>query len=140
MPDRNLVIRVVHEWVEKAEQDLEAASHLLELGEKGPTDVICFHAQQCVEKYLKALLVFENLPVPKTHDIERLLNLVPNPDRIPLTPEQMRILTGYATETRYPGYDRIPFSEAKDTVELSCSIRKEVRTMLPTAGLTRSEE
>ena len=33
------------------------AVHTLKLGADGPTDTVCFHAQQCIEKYLKALLV-----------------------------------------------------------------------------------
>ncbi len=35
---------------------------------------MCFHAQQCVEKYLKARLNEASLPIPKTHDLEQLLN------------------------------------------------------------------
>ena len=57
MPDRNKVLTVISEWVIKAENDLTTAAHTLKLGEDCPTDTVCFHAQQCVEKYLKALLV-----------------------------------------------------------------------------------
>ena len=70
MPENDKVITVVHEWVIKAENDLRAASHILKLGEECPTDTVCFHAQQCVEKYLKAFLVLEGIDFPKTHDIE----------------------------------------------------------------------
>lgn len=52
-------LRVVRQWVEKAENDLKNATHTLKLGRDCPTDTVCFHAQQCVEKYLKALLVWE---------------------------------------------------------------------------------
>ena len=44
-------------WVDKAEHDLRAAEHLLQFQEGGLTDIVCFHCQQCAEKYLKALLV-----------------------------------------------------------------------------------
>lgn len=57
-------------WVRKAESDLIMASHTLKLGTDCPTDTVCFHAQQTVEKYLKALLVVRNIVFPKTHDIE----------------------------------------------------------------------
>lgn len=57
---------VVREWLAKAENDLLAATHLLRLGRGAPADVVCFHAQQCAEKYLKALLVFSGDEVPKT--------------------------------------------------------------------------
>lgn len=57
MPDREKVLAVTREWVDKAENDLKNAAHTLTMGEKCPTDTVCFHAQQCVEKYLKAFLV-----------------------------------------------------------------------------------
>jgi HEPN domain-containing protein len=49
MPSPDQVARVLAEWVEKAEHDLQASTSLLELGDEAPTDVICFHAQQCRE-------------------------------------------------------------------------------------------
>ncbi len=54
MPDRSELAAVVHEWTIKAENDLKNASHTLKLGKECPTDTVCFHAQQCVEKYMKA--------------------------------------------------------------------------------------
>lgn len=44
-------------WIKKAEGDLKTAEHALTLKERCPFDTVCFHAQQCAEKYLKALLV-----------------------------------------------------------------------------------
>ena len=69
----DLVLTVVREWVVKAEADLLTASHTLKLAKQCPTDTVCFHAQQCVEKYLKAVLVLHHTPVPRTHDIESLV-------------------------------------------------------------------
>jgi HEPN domain-containing protein len=40
-----------------------------------PFDTVCFHAQQCVEKYLKSWLVFRCMNVPRSHDFVILLNL-----------------------------------------------------------------
>jgi HEPN domain-containing protein len=34
----------------------------------------CFHAQQAVEKYLKAFLVFHDRDIPKSHDIGALID------------------------------------------------------------------
>jgi len=45
-------------WIKKAENDLVAAEHLLTARPHTPYDTICFHAQQCAEKYLKAFLIF----------------------------------------------------------------------------------
>jgi hypothetical protein len=46
-----------------------AAAQILKLGKDAPTDTVGFHAQQCVEKYLKAVLVYRSIPFTKTHDI-----------------------------------------------------------------------
>lgn len=62
------LIGEVKRWVEKAEHDLTAAEHSMSLADKGLTDIICFHCQQCAEKYLKGLLVLHKIPFPKTHD------------------------------------------------------------------------
>lgn len=63
MPEHERVIAVVREWVMKAENDLKNAGHTLKMGEECPTDTICFHAQQCVEKYLKAFLVGKDINI-----------------------------------------------------------------------------
>lgn len=39
-------------------------------------DGLCFHAQQCVEKYLKARLCEAGIEFPKTHVLAALLDLV----------------------------------------------------------------
>jgi HEPN domain-containing protein len=70
-------IRSVRQWVEKAEHDLIAAEHTLTLEENCPLDTICFHTQQCAEKYIKAFLVQESIGFPKTHDLRALMQLIP---------------------------------------------------------------
>jgi HEPN domain len=49
---------LVDQWIVKAEHDLTTARHTLTLKEECPFHTICFHSQQCAEKYLKALLIF----------------------------------------------------------------------------------
>jgi HEPN domain-containing protein len=64
------------EWVLKAEEDFAAASSLNRRRKKPLSNIVCFHAQQAVEKYLKARLEEASQPVPKTHDLLHLLNLL----------------------------------------------------------------
>jgi HEPN domain-containing protein len=131
MPDNDKILIVVHEWSTKADNDLKNAAHTLKLGRDCPTDTVCFHAQQCVEKYLKAFLVLTAIPFPKTHDIETLLSLLPKGVRIPLSPSQQRRLRDYATVMRYPGpYEAIPLSEAKEAVKLARRIRLKIHKLL----------
>ena len=62
-------------WVRKAEEDAQAARALA--ARRPPLrDIVCFHCQQAAEKYLKALLQEKGALVPKTHDLEDLLDLL----------------------------------------------------------------
>jgi HEPN domain-containing protein len=67
---------VTREWVEKADGDFATASRELRALRQPNHDAVCFHAQQCIEKYLKARLVEENTRFPKTHDLGLLLDLI----------------------------------------------------------------
>ena len=64
------------EWIEKAEGDYITTQKLLPTTNPQLYDIICFHAQQCIEKYLKAWLQEANVPVPRTHNLEELLALI----------------------------------------------------------------
>ena len=71
MDDQELTVR---RWLQRAEHDFATAETMLAQPD-APTDVVCFHCQQCVEKSLKAWLVKTNCDFPKTHDLQRLLSL-----------------------------------------------------------------
>ncbi|MGD0094015.1 MAG: HEPN domain-containing protein [Planctomycetota bacterium] len=137
MPPRERVIQVVKEWVGKAEEDYLAGNHLRALGDAAPHDVVCFHAQQCVEKYLKAILVANSLPVPKTHVIGKIAALLPQPAPVNLTPEQMRWLTEFAVDSRYPGGDTADRDEADDAMRTAEIVRAAVRAVLPAEALVK---
>ncbi|OHB73669.1 MAG: hypothetical protein A2Z25_06555 [Planctomycetes bacterium RBG_16_55_9] len=123
---------IAREWIIKAENDLKNATHTLKMSRGCPTDTVCFHAQQCVEKYLKAFLVVRRIDFPKTHDIERLVSLLPENIWLRLSITEQRLLTTYAAVTRYPGeYDPIPLDEARLSVRLARRVRKEIRDILP---------
>lgn len=47
---------LTREWIEKAEGDFATASREIRVRKVPNYDAVCFHAQQCAEKYLKALL------------------------------------------------------------------------------------
>ena len=136
MPAPDAVITVIREWLAKAEHDLLNARHTLKLGAHCPTDTVCFHAQQCVEKHLKALLVFRAIPFPRTHDIRVLRALLPAKLRPKLDSKVQDRLTEYATVTRYPGHGpEISLAEARKSVAIARRVRKEVRQHLPRAAL-----
>ncbi|MBI2403371.1 MAG: HEPN domain-containing protein [Gemmatimonadetes bacterium] len=136
MPGDEKVVVVVREWVEKAENDVVNAAHTLKLGRRCPTDTVCFHAQQSVEKYLKALLTLLEIDSPRTHSVDALLWLIPSRTRPTITDDEQDRLSEYATVTRYPGdYQPISLAEARRAVRLARRVRRDIRRRLPDAAL-----
>lgn len=101
--DRKAVARA---WIGKAEADFKAMRLLLASGKDCPTPAACFHAQQCVEKYLKAVLCLRGVDFPRIHDIGGLASLLPPDIALPLSAEEQEKLTEYAVDSRYPGMDK----------------------------------
>jgi HEPN domain-containing protein len=137
MPEADPAVLVAAEWVAKAQDDLRNAAHTLKLGRACPTGTVCFHAQQCVEKYLKAYLVWQGVYFPKTHEIEALLSLIAHKVRPSLSVEEQALLTEYATGPRYPGWRDVPLSEARRAVAPARGVRNHVRSMMPKGALRR---
>ena len=93
-------IEDVRAWVDSARDDRDALA-LLEAA--GPPRVVAFHAQQAVEKLLKALLVADGVEPEDTHVIGSLLGQLHRLDRetaAALGPVDR--LTPYAVLMRYP--------------------------------------
>ena len=64
---------VAEEWIVKAEGDYASALREFRARKNPNYDSACFHAQQCVEKYLKGIMQGRNIPFGKTHDLCLLL-------------------------------------------------------------------
>ena len=117
------------EWIEKAEEDYDMAQ-LARQASRPFHNSICFHAQQCIEKYLKAWLQEANAPVPRTHNLEALLALI-----VPTLPmwskwqPDFKIITEYAVESRYPG-DSATADNAEHAMRICGEVRQTVRTLL----------
>lgn len=96
--------KLVEEWIYKAEEDFESALHLVKKDRKPVPDSICFHCQQCIEKYLKAFLVLNNIEPPEIHDLQRLKAICSKVDKsFEEISKELDILNEYAVNFRYPG-------------------------------------
>ena len=115
------------EWIEKAEEDYNAAKWLLQ----SPNTLynsICFHAQQCIEKYLKVWLQEVNISFSKTHDLEELLNLiVPTIPAWHLWQPDFKVITAYTVESRCPG-DSATADNTQHAMHICDEVRQGVRT------------
>jgi len=94
---------------------------ILTASKRCPTDTVCFHRQQFVEKLLKALLTKHDIEAPKTHDLRRLIQLAqPFAPELSLLADVSDELTIHGVETRYPGeWRQIKKSEMKRMIELA---------------------
>jgi HEPN domain-containing protein len=97
-------------------------------------DGVCFHAQQCAEKYLKARLQEANIAFSKTHDLIKLLKavLAAEPTWNVLEPELIP-LTDFSVEYRYPGISATR-TEAKSAGAHCRKVRRVVRRALGLRG------
>lgn len=117
------------QWVLKAEDDIESARTLAALV-KPKRDAACFHCQQAAEKYLKALLQETGLAVPRTHELEDLLDLlVPHDATLATLRRGLRSLTPYAVNFRYPGV-RATTRRMQAALRYAERVRTELRARL----------
>ncbi len=92
------------EWIKKAESDWLLAVSLLRRRKPPTRDHACFHFQQAAEKYVKARLEEANVRIPKTHQVDHLIELAlpVEPMWSALLPQAER-LSDYAVRIRPPG-------------------------------------
>lgn len=128
--NKNL-LNLANEWFARCKNDLETAKILLR--EKGPSDTLCFHCQQAVEKALKGYLVFNGVDITgnrlKIHDLRKLLQVA---EKYSLSlakfTEKTNILNRYYIETRYPLDAPVEYShkETDKTVKIAEEIVNQI--------------
>ncbi len=92
------------EWIDKAEGDFATMEREARARKQPNYDGVCFHAQQCAEKYLKALAVELDLPFLRTHDLVILLEqLLPTYPLWEVYRGDLAYLSEFAVSFRYPG-------------------------------------
>lgn len=116
-------------WVGVAEIDFETA--LLAAGPpRRISESVCFHAQQCIEKYLKAVLQEQDRDVPRTHDLGLLLDLTN--DWIPELAEsrtEIEHVGSYAMTLRYP-HGPIEFDELSELADDALRVMSDTRQLV----------
>jgi HEPN domain-containing protein len=118
------------EWVAKAEGDFATAERELDVKDSPNYDAVCFHTQQCAEKYLKARLQESGIPFGKTHALTLLLDLT-----LPIEPAwdalraDLQALSVFAVAYRYPG-ESADEKDARDAFDKCKNIRQVVRQSL----------
>jgi HEPN domain-containing protein len=120
------VKKITQEWIAKAEEDYLVATRELEATPPA-LDAVCFHAQQCIEKYMKAILQENDIAFEKIHDLDILLQMVRS--FIPALEDcrdDLIKLSAYAVDVRYPGF-KISEEEARECVDSMEKIQQVIR-------------
>ena len=136
---RDQATELARQWLAKADNDLITARHTLLIPNR-PTDTVCFHAQQAVEKALKGLLTHQELRAPRAHDLVHLLDLV-----VTVYPglehfrDMFADMTAYAVELRYPGdWFEPDREEAERAVAVAAEVVDDVKALWEPSGKPRS--
>ena len=121
--------RVVMEWLEKADEDLEFAVSIIE--ESTFYAQICFHFQQAAEKYLKSFIIACDLEFKKIHDLPVLLaSCLAKEHDLRILVDDCRFLNRFYIDTRYPvhwptHYTKEEALKAKTASAHICQVVKE---------------
>ena len=121
---------IVAERVSKAEADFATLERESRVRKNPNYDGICFHAQQCSEKYLKARLSKAEIHFTKIHDLVALLELVlvaePTWERFRT---DLAFLSDFAVSFRYPG-ESADREAVRSALKRCRAFRKAARTAL----------
>jgi HEPN domain-containing protein len=118
------------EWVSKAEGDYVCVQREWRARKQPNYDALCFHSQQCAEKYLKACLQESALPFVRTHNLITLLEqLLPYSPPLEDLRESLLQLNIYSVAFRYPVESALK-EDARSARSLCISVRKTLRQYL----------
>jgi len=97
---------------------------------KAVPDSVCFHCQQCIEKYLKAFLISNDIEPQEIHDLQRLKAICCKVDEsFEKVSGELDVLNAYAVNFRYPG-EAASVEEANEAVLVMRRIHKFIRDRL----------
>ena len=126
-------VKMAKEWLKASYLDLESIKHIIKA--EYLTSIVAFHAQQSVEKSLKALIEYEGKQVPKQHDLIKLKTLVV--DILDIEDEDLLdSLNALYIDSRYPGefgllpYGQPTLEDAKEFYELSLRVYEDAAKII----------
>jgi HEPN domain-containing protein len=131
-------------WLAIALGDLAVATAIVEAPDL-PTRTAAELAQQAAEKALKAVIALDGVEPPRTHDLVRLRDLIPEHVGVRELEVDLRALSDAYPAARYPDLDEPPLAPAAtrrlvhDAVELVQAVMKYLaRSGVDVAGVEPS--
>jgi len=123
---------ITGQWIELANKDLALAEHTAKTMRPTPHEIVCFHCQQFVEKYLKAFLVSKGQEPPYIHDLAKLASLCETENPIfGQIKQKCIVLAEYGVQPRYPGGMQIIEEDMVRALHFAADIRNFFREKVP---------
>lgn len=117
-------------WLKKGDDDAVDAERLFADADM-PRSIVCFHCQQAVEKWLKALIVYQGGDPPRTHDLLLLASCVSVDENTRRTIQECALdFMAYAVELRYPGDYEATDTEATQAIHQMRAVSAVIHAML----------
>ncbi|MDR1248208.1 MAG: HEPN domain-containing protein [Treponema sp.] len=90
------------DWILLADRDLYTAELVIK-DDHPLTNIIAFHCQQTIEKYLKAYFIEKDIPLVKTHDLIKLNGLIKERTDVGIDEDKLLAINEVYIDSRYPG-------------------------------------
>ncbi len=118
------------EWVKKAEGDYRVAMREAQATDPPEPDAVCYHCQQCIEKYAKAFLQEHTVAFERTHSMKYLHSKCVLLDAgFTEYKADFERLDEYSSDIRYPGDDAAE-EDARTALEIMRRLRALFRIKL----------
>ena len=121
---------LARDWFRRGNEDIEACRILL--GHESQYGLVCFHAEQAIEKYLKGFLGLLSADIKKTHELDDLvgqcISLMPMPE---LEQFDLEKLSSYAVAPRYDSSFCAAVDVAEQALENALKVREIVLAHVP---------
>lgn len=92
---------ITREWLERAKEDLDVVTEII--SREDLTNMVAFHSQQAVEKTMKGIIEEFEIGFVKTHNLERLLEIIKEKVEINPPLDLLKRLDEVYINARYPG-------------------------------------
>jgi HEPN domain-containing protein len=117
----------IKQWLIKANEDIDVLILLTSEHPENFTSVITFHSQQAVEKFLKAYLIFRDIEIEKTHDVDFLLSECIKIEKSGFDEIDVKNLADFAVTVRYADDFMVPtLKEALELKEIALDVKRVV--------------
>lgn len=123
------------EWLKAAYLDIENMKYIVEV--EHLSSIVAFHSQQAIEKSFKAIIVNDDMRIPKQHDLLKLYNLINENNKISINDLNiLDTLNQLYIDSRYPGsFGLLPngkptLKDAKEFYEFALDIFNRVCILL----------